>query len=376
MDISHLLSFLLNEGGSNTFYIFSNTDDKRWLMPAKNMRTAINLYQPSGIKGKALKTLFPWLHRIGFVQRAVHTTKINLALVPDLKETLCRLFEVNDLEFALFCGTPCVHQKLTMQISQGEHILGYAKFTDCEEIGGIFDHEKNTLNYLWQKGIKTVPQCLYSGKWKERIRMFVQTTTKTRKSTTDHSWGERESAFIEELYEKTVQILPFKETEFYRDLCFLCEEVNYLQGIDTKPIKDGLSQVLNDYAGLEVVFSFYHADFTPWNIYVEQRRLYAFDFEYAKRTYPPYLDYYHFFTQTAIFEKHLDAEGIWNLFQGEKKQAQRFFEHPDFAYLCYLLGIIAYYVKREKGVFTGGVKQNMKLWMELIKKILNDNKYK
>lgn len=374
MDISHLLFSLLKDGEGRTFYTFSNADGKQWMMPAKNMRTAMNLYQPSGIKGKAMKALFPALHGIGLVQRTVHATKSNLALSSDLTEALCRWFDVNDLEFALFCGTPCVHQKLTMQISQGEHILGYAKFTDSEEIGGIFEREKGILDYLWQRGIKTVPQCLYGGEWKKDIRLFVQTTTKTRKSTTDHCWNERESAFIKELHEKTVQHLSFEETEYYQDICFLCEEVNNLQEIDTKPIKDGVNQVLNAYAGLKVDFSFYHADFTPWNIYVEQGRLYAFDFEYAKRTYPPYLDYFHFFTQTAIFEKHLDAEGIWNLFQEEKKQTQRFFNRPDFAYLCYLLGIIAHYVKRENGVFTGDVERNMKIWMELINRTLNDNK--
>lgn len=367
MDLSNLLSSLLKEGEDSPFLTFSNADGKQWIMPAENMSTAMNLYQPSGIKGKAMKVLFPMLHGIGLVQKVVHATKSNLVLAPHLKDALCRWFGVNDLEFALFCGTLCVHQKLTMQISQGKRILGYAKFTDNEEIGSIFDREKDTLNYLWQRGIETIPQCLYSGEWEQSIKLFVQTTTKTKLSTTDHCWDKRESAFIEELHKKTVQRLPFEETEFYRDLCFLCEEVNRLQEIDSKPIMTGISKVLNDYTQKEVDFSFYHADFTPWNIYVENGRLYAFDFEYAKRTYPPYLDYFHFFTQTAIFEKHLDAEGIWKLFQENKEQARQFFEHPDLAYICYLTNIIAHYVKREKGVFTGDVKKNMKLWIELLK---------
>ena len=130
MDISHLLSFLLNEGGSNTFYTFSNADGKRWLMPAKNMRTAMNLYQPSGIKGKGMKALFPYLYRLGVVNKAVGAEKKRYELVPELKKLLCRLFGTDDIEFSIFCGTPCVHQKITMQISKGARILGYAKFSD------------------------------------------------------------------------------------------------------------------------------------------------------------------------------------------------------------------------------------------------------
>lgn len=337
------------------------------MMPARNMRTAMNLYQPSGIKGKAMKALFPWLHGMEPVQSAIHASKMNLALTAVLKSDLYRWFGVSDLEFALFCGTPCVHQKITMQISQGKRILGYAKFTDNEEIGRIFDGEKETLDYLRQRGIETVPRCLYSGAWKDGIWLFVQTTTKTAKSSTDHSWGKRELAFIEKLHEKTIQRLPFEDTEFYRDVCFLREKLNHLQGVDTKPIAKAVSRVLKEYAGQEVYFSFYHADFTPWNIYVEQGRLYAFDLEYAKRTYPPYLDYFHFFTQTAIFEKHLNAEGIWKLFQHNTESMQRLSNNPQLAYISYLTGIIAHYVKRESGTFTGDVERNMKLWIELLK---------
>lgn len=367
MSIAHLLPFLLNEGGSNTFYTFSNADGKRWLMPAKNMRTAMNLYQPSGIKGKGMKALFPYLYRLGVVNKAVGAEKKRYELVPELEKLLCRLFGTGDIEFSIFCGTPCVHQKITMQISKGARILSYAKFSDNDEIKHIFRQEQETLDYLEQKGVTSVPRCLYSGEWRDGLGLFVQTTTKTRHSSTDHRWNEREMAFLEELHEKTKQHIPFEETEYYRDLCLLCEEMNNLPGFETRPIVEGVSKVLNFYVHREVVFSFYHADFTPWNIYVEKGRLYAFDFEYAKRTYPPYLDYFHFFTQTAIFEEHLGADGIWKLFQHDKERLQSLFGNPDLAYTSYLLGIIAHYVKREKGVFTGDVQRNMKLWIGLLK---------
>lgn len=367
MDISRLLSSILNEGRGDIFYSFANADGKRWLMPAKNMRTAMNLYQPSGIKGKGMKTLFPYLYWLGVVNKVVGAEKKRYELVPELEKLLCRLFGTDDIEFSIFCGTPCVHQKITMQISKGTRILGYVKFSDNDEIRNIFRQEQETLDYLGEKGITSVPQCLYCGEWRDRLALFVQTTTKTRHSSTDHQWGERETAFLKELHEKTKRHISFEETEYYRDLCLLCEDVYNLHGFETRPIVEGVSKVLNFYANKEVNFSFYHADFTPWNIYVEKGRLYAFDFEYAKRTYPPYLDYFHFFTQTAIFEEHLGADGIWKLFQHDKERLQRLFGNPDLAYTSYLLGVMAHYVKREKGVFTSDVQRNMKLWIELLK---------
>ena len=123
---------------------------------------------------------------------------------------------------------------------------------------------------------------------------------------------------------------------------------------------------MNYFSNKDVTFSFCHADLTPWNMYVERGLLFVFDLEYAKRTYPPYLDCFHFFTQTAIFEKHLDADGIWSLYQQEKQMFTYLFQDIDFAYLCYLLSVVAHYTKREKGVFNGDVKRNMRIWQSLI----------
>ena len=332
----------------------------------------MNLYQPSEIRGKGMKALFPYLHWADIVNKAVGAEKEQYELMPELNGLLCQLFSSNNVEFSIFCGTPCVHQKITMQISKGTHILGYAKFSDNNEIKHIFQREKETLDYLGRKEVKSVPQCLYNGEWRNGITIFVQTTTKTRHSSTDHRWGARETAFIKELHEKTKLHIPFEKTDYYQDLCLLCEEVNNLQGFETGPIINGVSNVLNSYTNKEVNFSFYHADFTPWNIYVEKGSLYAFDFEYAKRSYPPFLDYFHFFTQTAIFERHLEADGIWKLFQQHKNDIKELLDgnQMDFAYLCYLLVIVAHYIKRENGVYSSSMIKYFKLWINLIAQLL------
>lgn len=361
-----ILSFILKENEGNTFYSFSNADGKQWLMPVRNMQTAMNLYQPSGIKGRLMKSLFPCLYRISAVSNAVHAERKNHTLSPALRELLCKLFVTNEIEISIFCGTPCIHQKITIQISKEKEILGYCKFSDNEEVISIFQKEKETLDYLWLKGIKTVPRCLYCETIGNNIGLFVQTTEKSIYSTTDHKWNTREEDFLKELYDKTKLKLPFEQTDFYQDICFLNEHIAWLADFDTTEIQKGISRVMNRFSNNEVNYSFYHGDFTPWNMYVEQGKLFVFDLEYAKRTYPPYLDYFHFFTQTAIFEKHLDAYGIWNLYQQEKKMVSTLFLNTDLAYLCYLLSIVAHYISREKAVFRGDVQRNMRIWLNLI----------
>ena len=52
-----MLNKILDLTGEEKFYRFGNADGKYWIMPVRGMRTAMNLYQPSGIKGKMLKDL-------------------------------------------------------------------------------------------------------------------------------------------------------------------------------------------------------------------------------------------------------------------------------------------------------------------------------
>lgn len=144
------------------------------------MRVAMNLYQPSGIKGKLLKAFFPLVHPVGFVQKVVNVEKKKCALRSELYDLLCKLFRNSDLEFSVFCGTPCVHQKITIQLSVGKKILGYCKVSDSEEIASLFIEESKVLEQLKNQGIKGIHQRLYCGKINEDIYIFVQDTVKTQ----------------------------------------------------------------------------------------------------------------------------------------------------------------------------------------------------
>ena len=78
MNIEGQLKLLLKQGEGETYYSFANADGKRWWMPARHMAVGMNLYQPSGTKGKLLKrglqmTLNP-LHS----PRSGHPTNSNL----------------------------------------------------------------------------------------------------------------------------------------------------------------------------------------------------------------------------------------------------------------------------------------------------------
>lgn len=362
MTTNTVLANLFDFDKGNKFYRVSNTSGKTWIIPTNNMTTAIQLYQPSGRNGILLKTMFPYLHPFLFVRNIFHAEEIRCEMKEEISQFVCNTFQKENIEYSIFCGTPSVHQKITVQISNHHKILGYCKFTDNPDIAQLFFHEERQLNRLRLSGITNIPHPLFCGQQSNNIWVFIQDTTKTTHSKTFHSWTPAHESFINDLYHNTKQHILFEETDFYKQLLLLMKQLSWLPDKLTKQIvTTTYKQLTNKWSGRDVSFSTYHADFTPWNVFFEKNNLFVFDWEYSGQTYPPFLDKYHFLTQTAIFKHH------W----GTKEIIQHIVNNPKLqidtdSYKAYLLDIISRYTIREQGKIFGDVAHSMKQWTTLL----------
>ena len=339
---------------------FANADGKAWIIPVKNMRVALNLYQPSGIKGKLLKALLPLLHRVAPVRKAINGKCVRCGLQNELRNKLCNIFGCKEIEFSIFCGTPSVHQKTTIQLSRGKEILGYCKATDSADIMALFQEESNTLAHLHKQGIENIPQALFCGTLSNGLHIFVQSTEKSTRSVVVHRWGALQEEFLATLHKRTATEIAFTDSDYYHSLLALQEHITWLPGsVDREKIAEIIAREIARCSGKKMVYSAFHGDFTPWNMFVESGRLFVFDFEYAALTYPPGMDRYHFEMQTAIYEKHLDADGIIALLQQCEwcnKECLR----------SYLLDIVSRFTMREKGPVQGDAAQPIELWCYIL----------
>ena len=118
MIITAVFNKLFNLDEGCLFYRFNNADGKIWIMPAQNLRTAMELYQPSGWKGKWMEGGFPLLHKIRKVRSLLHTETIRCRFDGKLKKLLEKVTDMEELHFSIFCGTPCVRQKITVQLNK------------------------------------------------------------------------------------------------------------------------------------------------------------------------------------------------------------------------------------------------------------------
>ena len=360
------LDNILDFTGGERFYRFGNADGKYWIVPAQGMRTALNLYQPSGIKGKLVKALLPCLHWLAPVRKAIKAQSVNCRLNSELHGLLCKVFGVQDIEFAVFEGTPSVHKKITMQLSQGNRILGYCKLSESCNIKALFEKEASVLEWLTSKGVTSIPKALHCGTLKIGTHIFVQSTEKTASSKVIHAWGTLQEEFLTKLQEKTKAVLPFEESDYFNAITQLEQHLDWLpQNIDRDTIVKAIADVKKKFCGKEVEFCACHGDFTPWNMFTGGNELFVFDFEYAAKSYPAGLDRYHFFTQTAVFEKHWGAneiisymnckEGLW--IDREK-------------YAMYLLDVISRFTMREGGKVTGEAVKPFALWGKVLEKMI------
>jgi hypothetical protein len=335
-------------------------------MPVRRLKTAMNLYQPSGMKGKLLKCLFPYLHWNSAVRRILQAEAFHCALRNDIYQLLCRVFGVEKLVFSVFGGTPSVHQKITIQLTAGNRILGYCKLSDNDETISLFHGETRILKTLRDRRVMDIPQCLFCGRLQDGTGIFIQSTMKTNNSKTVHKWTKLQEQFLANMYEKTKQELLFEDTDYYQMLLALKQHLEWLpDNIDKNIVELSIYQVMSAFCGKKVEFSAYHADFTPWNMFVERNRLFVFDFEYARMTCPPKLDRYHFFSQTAIFERHWSANEILEYIQSD---AGKWINKQ--MYIFYLLDVMSRFTMREKGNIEGDVAKSLTIWSSLLKHLL------
>lgn len=384
---------------SKKYLIITNNDGKKWVINKRCSKISLCLYQPSAIKGKLLKVLLPVLIKVpifNIIKKILRIDEKYITIRDEILQKIKEVFKCNSEEINLsyFLGTPSIHQKVTIQVSKGSEILGYCKISNNEEIFRIFKHEQIVLNKLNKTMVNNIPQCLYCDliQFEDiKVYLFIQSTIKTITSNVEHKIKKKHFEFLNKLTEQTKVDISFNKSEYYIMIQKLKGNLKYLS--DIYCFNDKVDNDIGIIEGYEIinkaikrvevllscntqVFSAFHGDFTPWNMFFEKDELFVFDFEYAKITYPPKIDIFHYFTQVCIFKLNLNAEEIYNKFNNSVIDECLKFGGWENAvevknsYCYYLLDIIGLYLERDNNNFNYEVKRNLKIWISLLKKMI------
>lgn len=356
--------FKKNEAGKE--YIIFQHSDKTWVLPNDSLETALEMYQPSTMRGKVLKSCVKLFHNTESILKKFGAKKERLCMKPEILLYLLELTGERDFFVAAYMGDTTTKQnnKMTLQVYNDKKILCYAKVSEELEVLENFSREIDSLKYLEEKGVTNIPKVL-GDKEIQGLRIFVQSTDKPLKQQVRLEFGKNQIEFIENIVKKTKTDVKYETSQFYESIQYLKSVVAEFEKQEQTVIEAAIRQV-ETYAeekGLEFAFS--HGDYTPWNVYYVDGELFAFDFEYCYQTMLCHMDIFHYFTQFSIMGQHNDVEKTILLYQERKEMLKEYVENPDVVYVCYLLHIIAFYHNRTEEI-TEQVKQQMKIWIGLL----------
>lgn len=374
-DVYHSALWAICEKGKGDKYVeLQNSVGQRWYIPLRNSSVHLSLFQPSSAQGKIVACLFGIIKHFPILLNLIHAKIVRLQFTKEFQGFIEDIFKSNHCTFGVFCGSPGYHQKPTLLISNGNHILGYCKLTDNEYIKNLFYNESKNLTYLHSKDVKNVPTPLFCGylPFRQSVCAFIQTTCREKKIKLATYTSQKLLDFIKDANLKTKVSISFYDSDFSKSLGKLEEHLFLLTDINMQnTLKNGI-KVVNANQDSFKYFCAAHGDLTPWNSFITKDVFFVFDLEYFKKSYTPWYDFFHFFTQEMLYNKYANSGQIYLKYKSMRSYLWENQNNANLLYLSYLLMIFNFYLNRDNGILNERIKECMEIWASLINHILED----
>lgn len=264
--------------------IKSRSNERYWLLPLSSKNESL-----SGLQ------MFQPMTRSAYIGRK----GIELSIKLGINFTWCekiiglnRLPQIN-IEFskpvsncAYFTGTSGPHRKSTIQfMSRDGSILGYAKLTRKKSIKALLSNETKILQKINKLNLKNthVPKVLSYLSLDEGSSILVTDTQRVPEIHSPVELCDQHLSFLNEIYNLTGRVANSLDI---KNLAFYLERVaNSDLNIDWRNrLAFGSEQLKKQDCKFEVCLN--HGDFTPWNLFLYEKGIYLFDWEYSAEAYP------------------------------------------------------------------------------------------
>jgi len=362
--------------------IVPSLKNPRWLIPLKKnlIISSLAMYQPSLLRAKAIKQFAILLAKLGLFNFFV----INKVRFEKNDFLVRNIFKKNSLDYAVFGGTPGYHCKTTIQVMAKDGlILGYIKVADNADLNDLLDNEVEILQYLSKLNVKSVSFPKVIKKYKiENVNILILDTERSIYSKFTSKLSKAHICSLSELFKKDSNLIKFKESNFFNQLPGKIQSIPNNINSSWKQSFVGAYNYVNAHIGDEVVpFGICQRDFTPWNTFFTNAKLYIFDWEYAQKEYPPAIDLFHFIVQDCIYVRKLSPRRILERIGEKQSLFEMYFEllniNQQFLFsllLCYLIDESLLFILRAKGVLEKEVYKAGEIRVALIDLVLKKAK--
>lgn len=284
------------EVGALPYAVIGGRSNARWWLISLQNRhvtaSSLALFQPLLRSARLMKAVVVLLSMLG-LSCLWARQKVYISGVPDLG----RWFPgAAKLSYAYFTGTDSPHRKVAVQImdSHGK-LLGFAKLSRNPAVAALLHHEAAMLHRVQALSLKSVhtPGVLFIGQSGDAA-LLVTDTLKTGCTRSINTFTAAHRAFLQELATATTDEAPRMVAELAAELAARIGCVS--TRLDERWLHrlEATTARLATYKELALATGLSHGDFTPWNTFIVQGRLYAFDWEYAAGATPFSNDILHF----------------------------------------------------------------------------------
>jgi hypothetical protein len=294
-DASALLGVRLetHKTAGRMYAAYPNLANVRWLLPTNQpalRRAGIEgLYQPSSLRGRALRTIIG----AGALQgQKVWLEEDNLQR---LETMVGSVMGVQAVRLAFYLGVPAPHRKVTAQVLTPEgKTLAYAKIATSQLAQAALKTERRALLRLSQSaGLQgTVPELLGSLEWHGGTILLI---TMGPPRPGPRGLSSAHLRFCTQLFQSFRGHQTFVESPMWSSISEIWLHLQR-SSPETLPANLGpaLERLHEELGPVNMPLSLAHGDFAPWNTRLGERSLFVLDWERASEGMTPLYDAFNF----------------------------------------------------------------------------------
>lgn len=298
------------------FYYINNADGTiRWIFQAGSGSSPyLSLYNANSLKADLFRGISRVLSFFGQNARLASGT---LLIAKSLIARIRAEYALSaDESFSLFTGTRGKNRKLVMAVHVKDRTTHFIKIALTNRAEELIENEYTMIKSLSRYDFSTLSLPKISEKVKGRVRLSnIQPATRIASSTISALHLRAQS----DLYSISHREQKVQDTEVWRiigaQMHQLRSERSLSNGLDSGKLKYLTTLLETVYTGIpleaKIPLALSHGDFTPWNMYTGETRLFVYDWELASDGMPMFFDLFHFSFQTEILQKGGDYRNVF-----------------------------------------------------------------
>ena len=369
------------------WYINNPNGTLRWIFPKSNKYpTHLALFNSAHLKARLYKLATHLAFKTGLKKRLMSGS-----FTVNAKNQLPFFDLINQIphdSYAVFTGTIGENRKSVVALNKKSRTTHFIKIAHTETAQELLRNEIQTLDFLASKHMPAldIPK-LHSASTPSAV---ILSNIKPKDGRENARLEALHVRALLDLYESTRQRRVMADLPCFQEINVNLRKLERAMPLDESLSLDQLERMIGLLNQLKaqiddrliVHTSLAHGDFTPWNMYLSERKLHVYDWELAKERIPLLYDLFHFIYQSGILLIKQDFGAIHREIQralrlpGMQNYLKRRNIDPDLYHQIYLLHLITYYLN----IYTRQPKLHMqvqwllKIWEAALKHVLSGQK--